>query len=141
MALPLRLLGPLDVDALEVALTDLVRRHGILRSAYPEIDGLRRLIGRAATLEILLEGRVFGAGEAKDKGLVNRVVPDGEVETEAYATAERIAEGAPLVARWHKRFLERLDDPKRQGHEGLDDDGGRHGDQEYPHLHEVAAGA
>jgi len=88
-----------------------IKRLGLVM-AYPEIDGLRRLIGRAATLEILLEGRVFGAGEAKDKGLVNRVVADGEAEAEAYATAKRIAEGAPLVARWHKRFLGRLDDPR-----------------------------
>jgi len=35
-------------------------------------------------------------------------VPDGKVEEEAYATARRIAEGAPLVNRWHKQFIERL---------------------------------
>ena len=87
-----------------------IKRLGLVM-AYPEIEGLRRLVGRAATLEILLEGRVFGAAEAKDKGLVTRVVPDGEVAGEAYATAGRIAEGAPLVARWHKKFLERLEDP------------------------------
>ena len=87
-----------------------IKRLGLVM-AYPEISGLRRLVGRAATLEILLEGRVFSAAEAKDKGLVTRVVPDGEVAGEAYATAGRIAEGAPLVARWHKKFLERLEDP------------------------------
>ena len=81
-----------------------ISRLGLVM-AYPEIDGLKRLVGRAATLEILLEGRVFGAAEAKDKGLVNRVVPDAEVAAEARATAERIAAGAPLVARWHKKFL------------------------------------
>jgi enoyl-CoA hydratase len=35
-------------------------------------------------------------------------VPDEKVEEEAYATARRIAEGAPLVNRWHKQFIERL---------------------------------
>ena len=50
--------------------------------------------------------------EAKEKGLVNRVVPDDKVEEEAYASARRIAEGAPLVARWHKKFINRLMDPK-----------------------------
>jgi enoyl-CoA hydratase/carnithine racemase len=30
------------------------------------------------------------------------------VEGEAYASAARIAAGAPLVARWHKRFIRRL---------------------------------
>ncbi len=44
-------------------------------------------------------------------GLVNRVTPDDEVEEEAYATARRIAAGAPLVARWHKKFARRLRDP------------------------------
>jgi len=79
-----------------------------LTMGYGELQGLLSLAGRAATLEILLEGRVFDAQEAYDKGLVNRIVPDAEVEREAYATAERIAARAPLVARWHKQFVERL---------------------------------
>ncbi len=35
-------------------------------------------------------------------------LPDDQVAAEARATAERIAEGAPLVARWHKKFARRL---------------------------------
>ena len=66
----------------------------------------------AVALEIVLEGRVFGAQEAREKGLVNRVVPDDKVEAETLAAARRIAEGAPLVARWHKRFARRLADPR-----------------------------
>jgi|SRR5579871_304456 len=77
-----------------------------------ELQGLIGLVGRAIALEIVLEGRVFDALEAKDKRLVNRVVPDESVVEEAYATARRIAEGAPLVARWHKKFAERLSDPR-----------------------------
>ena len=84
-----------------------VNRLG-LTMAYGELMGLLALVGRAVALEILLEGRVFDAAEAYRKGLVNRVVPDGKVEEEAYATAHRIAEGAPLVNRWHKQFIERL---------------------------------
>jgi enoyl-CoA hydratase len=79
-----------------------------LTMAYGELMGLLALVGRAVALEILLEGRVFDAAEAYRKGLVNRVVPDATVEEEAYATARRIAEGAPLVNRWHKQFIERL---------------------------------
>ncbi|MEE8506893.1 MAG: enoyl-CoA hydratase-related protein, partial [Kiloniellales bacterium] len=78
---------------------------------YGELKGLLALVGRAATLEILLEGRVFDADEAFQKGLVNRVVADDNVAEEVYAAARRIAEGAPLVARWHKKFIRRLDDP------------------------------
>jgi enoyl-CoA hydratase len=80
--------------------------------AYGEMGALIELAGRAAALEILLEGRVFGAAEAKDKGLVTRVVPDDQVEAESLATAARIAEGAPLVARWHKKFARRLAEPR-----------------------------
>jgi enoyl-CoA hydratase len=76
--------------------------------AYAEIGSLIALAGEAAALEILLEGRVFDAAEAKDKGLVTRVVADAEVAKEARAAAERIAAGAPLVARWHKKFARRL---------------------------------
>ncbi len=80
--------------------------------AYAEIGSLVALAGEATALEILLEGRVFDAREALAKGLVTRVVPDAEVEAEARATAQRIADGAPLVARWHKKFARRLRDPK-----------------------------
>jgi len=76
--------------------------------AYPEMAPLVRLVGAPVALEILLEGRVFDAAEAREKGLVTRVVPDERVAEEARATAGRIAEGAPLVARWHKKFARRL---------------------------------
>ena len=79
---------------------------------YGEMKALVDLVGRAVALEILLEGRVFGAEEAKDKGLVNRVVPDDKVEEESLAAARRVAEGAPLVARWHKKFARRLSNPR-----------------------------
>ena len=76
--------------------------------AYPEMSPLVRLAGADVALEILLEGRIFDAREAKDKRLVTRVVPDDQVAAEARAAAERIAEGAPLAARWHKKFARRL---------------------------------
>ena len=78
--------------------------------AYPEMAPLVRLVGSAVALEILLEGRIFDAAEAMAKGLVTRIVADAGVAAEARATAQRIAEGAPLVARWHKRFARRLEE-------------------------------
>ncbi len=78
---------------------------------YFELRGLLALAGPAGAAEILLEGRIFGAEDALRLGLVNRVVADDAVVDEAYATARRIAEGAPLVARWHKKFIRRLADP------------------------------
>ena len=89
--------------------------------AYGEMRALIGLAGRATALEILLEGRVFGAAEAKEKGLVTRVVPDQRVEEEAISAAHRIAEGAPLVARWHKKFARRLADPRPLTEEEYDE--------------------
>jgi enoyl-CoA hydratase/carnithine racemase len=83
-----------------------------LTMAYAEMAPLARLVGTATALEILLEGRIFDAAEALEKRLVTRIVPDAEVAAEACAAAERIAEGAPLVARWHRKFARRLADPR-----------------------------
>ena len=80
-----------------------------LTMAYAEMAPLIRLVGAAAALEILLEGRIFDAAEAKEKRLVTRIVSDDKVAAEARASAERIAEGAPLVARWHKKFARQLE--------------------------------
>ena len=78
-------------------------------SMYPgEMEGLLKLAGAAVMKEILLEGRILNAGEAYEKGLVTRVVPDAQVADEAYATARRICAGAPLVAGWHKQWIRRL---------------------------------
>jgi len=78
-------------------------------SMYPgEMEGLLKLAGPAVIKEILLEGRILTATEAYEKGLVNRVVPDNQVEDEAFATARRIGNGAPLVAGWHKQWIRRL---------------------------------
>ena len=44
---------------------------------------------------------------------MHRVVADASVEAEVLATAQRIAAGSPLVARWHKRFIRRLSAPAR----------------------------
>lgn len=80
-------------------------------SMYPgEMAGLLDLVGPAVLLEILLEGRILGAREAQQKGLLTRVVDDEQVEPEARATVDRILAGAPLVARWHKQWVHRLMD-------------------------------
>lgn len=86
-----------------------VARLGLVM-AHVEMEALLAIASRAAALEILLEGRILDASEALARGLVTRVVPDAEVEREAYAAARRIAEGAPLVHRWHKKFLRAVEE-------------------------------
>jgi enoyl-CoA hydratase len=68
---------------------------------YPEIDigvlpaihfvHLPRIIGRHRAFELLFSGRAFDASEAAALGLINRVVPDGELEREAFKLASEFA--------------------------------------------------
>lgn len=89
--------------------------------AYPELAQIARVAGPVTALEILLEARVFDAEEALAKRLVNRVVNDEDFEAEITASAKRIAAGAPLVNRWHKAFIARLDRPEPISEAELDD--------------------
>lgn len=75
---------------------------------HSELAALIELTGAAVVLELLLEGRILDAREAFAKGIVGRVLPDDRLEEEAHASARRIAEGAPLAARAHKRLVRRL---------------------------------
>ncbi|MBK1698058.1 enoyl-CoA hydratase/isomerase family protein [Rhodovibrio salinarum] len=91
--------------------------HGL---PLPELSELVSLVGRPAALELLLEGRIWAADQARERGLVTRVVPDTEVEDEAYATAARIAKGAPIAARLHKRMARRVAQPEALTADELD---------------------
>ncbi|MBK1669680.1 enoyl-CoA hydratase [Rhodovibrio sodomensis] len=83
--------------------------HGL---PLPELAELVALVGRPAALELLLEGRIWSAEQARERGLVTRVSADAEVEAEACAAAGRIAKGAPIAARLHKRMARRVDQPE-----------------------------
>lgn len=84
-----------------------IAKLGLVMS-YPELTGLIRLVGHSKAIEILLEARIYNAEEAREMGIVTRVVKDEEVEIETLDTARRIADGAPLVHQWHKKFVQRL---------------------------------
>lgn len=78
---------------------------------YAEIDPIIQLVGTAVTSEILIEGRIFTGREAYEKGLLSRLVADDQVEAEALALAERIGQGSPLSARFHKAAIRKLRGP------------------------------
>lgn len=60
---------------------------------------LLRLCGRAATLELCLLGVPIDAARAYALGIVNRVVPAADLETETMKIAEQLANAAPLALR------------------------------------------
>ena len=60
---------------------------------------LLRLAGRAAALELCLTGAPVDAARALQLGIVNRVVPAGELEAQTMALAEQLAASAPLALR------------------------------------------
>ena len=82
--------------------------HGL--GVHPDwglINPLRSQLSEQGYATLSVQMPVLAA-EAYRKRLVNRVFADEQVEAESYALAQRIADGAPLVARWHKQFIERL---------------------------------
>ncbi len=58
---------------------------------------ITRAIGRKAAMEMLLTGRFFSATEAKDLGLVNRVVTKENLTAETEELANQIAEASRFV--------------------------------------------
>jgi enoyl-CoA hydratase/carnithine racemase len=58
---------------------------------------LTRAIGRKRAMEMLLTGKMVDAATAADWGLVNRVVPAAELQSEARKLASEIASASGLV--------------------------------------------
>ena len=83
-----------------------------LSMAYEEMLPIWKLCGRAQMYEFLVEGRLIDAQTAFIRGLVNRVVAPEALIAETQDTIDAIMAGPPLVHRWHKQFLNRLDEPE-----------------------------
>ncbi len=56
-----------------------------------------RCVGRKKALELLLYGNLIKAGEALELGLINRIVPKDEIETQARLWAEELAQKSPVA--------------------------------------------
>ena len=79
--------------------------------APAEIEIVSHAVGATVLRELLIEARVLDADEARERGLVTRVVADAQVPTEAHAAAERIARLSPQALRLNKRALRVLTHP------------------------------
>lgn len=66
---------------------------------------LPRLVGRGRALEMLLLGQVLDASQALQYGLVNQIVAEGEVVSQAREWAHRLSAKAPVAARLAKEAV------------------------------------
>jgi 2-(1,2-epoxy-1,2-dihydrophenyl)acetyl-CoA isomerase len=66
---------------------------------------LPRLVGLHKAKELALFGDVLSAEQARELGLVNRVVPDAELDAFVADWAERLAAGPPIALALTKRML------------------------------------
>ncbi len=73
---------------------------------------ITRAIGRKAAMEMLLTGRFFPAPEAREIGLINRVVPLEDLAEETHNLATHIAEASRFVLGIGKQgFYAQIDQP------------------------------
>ena len=68
---------------------------------------LTALVGTAKARELYFTGDRVSAAECERLGIVNRVVPDADLEKESLALAKRIAAGPPVALRLMKDNLNR----------------------------------
>jgi len=66
---------------------------------------LSRLIGVGKAKELIFTGIMISAEEALRIGLVNYVVPKGELEQRVMKVARQIAKHSPLALKWAKRSI------------------------------------
>jgi enoyl-CoA hydratase/carnithine racemase len=78
---------------------------------------IARNVGRKRAMEMALTGDVIDAGTALDWGLVNRVVPDGELDAAVAELLGRATRGSRASKAWGKRTMyAQLDRPERDAY-------------------------
>src|SRR5579863_8866390 len=68
---------------------------------------LSRVVGRKAAMEMLLTGELIDAARARELGLINRVVPEAELDAAVAALAGQIVAKSPLTLRIGKEAFYR----------------------------------
>lgn len=78
---------------------------GVVPSWGMSLVRLTHYIGRNRALDMLMLGEDTSAEEARDVGLVSRVIPDASFDTEVARLASRVAGGAPITYRAVKETI------------------------------------
>jgi len=68
---------------------------------------LPRLVGLGTASDLMFTGRLVKAEEAREIGLVHRVVPADDFSAAVSALAAQLAAGPPIAHRWTKRAIHR----------------------------------
>lgn len=66
---------------------------------------LSRLVGLRRAAELVFTNPILSAAQARDMGIINRVVPDADLDDAALKWAREIAQGAPKALAAAKRLL------------------------------------
>jgi enoyl-CoA hydratase/carnithine racemase len=75
---------------------------------FPDYGGtwfLPQLVGPSVAAELFYTGEMIDAATALRLGIVNRVVPVNQLETEVKTLAQKIAQGPPVAIRAVKRAI------------------------------------
>jgi methylglutaconyl-CoA hydratase len=101
------------------AACDLVVAADSAQLGYPEIHRgfvpamvmtmLRRQVGERVAFDLAATGRILGAEEARQLGLVSRVLPEAAFAVEARAVVHQLAQSSPSALALTKRLLYQLD--------------------------------
>jgi 3-hydroxypropionyl-coenzyme A dehydratase len=113
MGLELALAFDLRVAASDLTLSIPEARLGLVA----DVGGttrLQRTVGPSRAKDLLLTARSIDANEALQWGLVNRVVPPGELQAAAVALGKEIARNAPLAVGMAKLIVDQGDGLDKQ---------------------------
>ena len=80
----------------------------------PGLGRLAQLVGRETAAELLFTGDVIDANQAKNLGLVGRVVPHDDLLPTAIEIALKIARNPPLAVQALKEGLRRTTEPDQR---------------------------